>query len=335
MLEALGIAALVLAFLSSAFLVLLVGRRVALGRAERRRARAELRLRPLALSIVSGEDAEVAELSSEELAILAELVGRLSRNLAGDARRRIEDYFAGTTALASELRALDDRRGWRRATAAYRLGDMASRDAVTRLVAAIEDRDADVRAAAARSLGRLEAPEATEPLVGALVAGVVPRAIAVRAVLDVGASALPSLRRLAAAEDPDVRATAIELIGRLGGPAEGDLVIEAMDDPSAEVRARAAAALGRLAETKGAAALTRALGDRIYFVRLHAARALGQVGETDAVPLLLDLAREDRFEAARAAAEAAARIAPAALLAAADEADAGPHLHEAADLLRV
>lgn len=335
MLEALGIAALVLACLSSTFLVLLVVRRISLGRAERRREEAEARLRPLALAIVSGEHAAVGDLSSEDLAILAELVGRLSRNVAGDARRRIADYFEGTTALGAELRALGDRRGWRRATAAYRLGDMASREAVPSLVAAIADRDADVRAAAARSLGRLEAPEATEALVEALVAGVVPRAIAVRAVLDVGSSALPSLRRLATADDPDVRATAIELVGRLGGPADGDLVIEAMEDPSAEVRARAAAALGRLAETKGAAALTRALGDRIYFVRLHAARALGQVGEPDAVPLLLVLAREDRFEAARAAAEAAARISPEALLAAAAAADAGPHLHEAADLLRV
>ncbi len=108
-----------------------------------------------------------------------------------------------------------------------------------------------------------------------------------------------------------------------------------MADSSAEVRARAAGALGRLAETDGAAALTRALDDRIYFVRLHAARALGQVGERGAVERLLRQAREDRFEAARAAAEAVARIDPAALLAAAQADDAGPHLHEAADLLAV
>jgi hypothetical protein len=53
------------------------------------------------------------------------------------------------------------------------------------------------------------------------------------------------------------------------------------------------------------------------------------------VPRLLQQAREDRFEAARAAAQALARVDPAALLEAAEEPDAGPHLHEAADLIRV
>ena len=101
------------------------------------------------------------------------------------------------------------------------------------------------------------------------------------------------------------------------------------------MRARAAGALGRLASSDGADALTQALDDRIYFVRLHAARALGQVGERAAIPRLVRQAREDRFESARAAAEALSRIDPDALLAAAEEPGAGPHLHEAADLLRV
>ena len=169
----------------------------------------------------------------------------------------------------------------------------------------------------------------------ALVTGVVPRAIAFRAVLDIGPAALPELRRLARDDDPELRTGAVELIGWVGDAADADLLVEAVEDPSAEVRARAAAALGRLAETEGAAALTAALDDRIYFVRLHAARALGQVGERNAVERLLDQAREDRFEAARAAAEAVALIDPDALVAAAALPGAGPHLHEAADLLRV
>lgn len=334
MLEVLGIAALVLTGLSAAFLMALVARRVIITRDERRRAELEGRLRPLALALVGDDDIEIPVLTSEEMSLLAEVIGRYSRRVSGEARARIAEYFAGTDAFAAELGALSERRGWRRATAAYRLGDMACREAGEPLVARLDDTDPDVRAAAARSLGRLGYEEGATPLVRVLVSGAVARTIAFRAVLDIGPAALPELRRLARDPDPLMRAAAVELIGWVGDAGDADLLVETVDDPSAEVRARSAAALGRLAETEGAAALTRALDDRIYFVRLHAARALGQIGERDAVQRLLRQAREDRFEAARAAAEAVALIDPEILLAAADRPGAGPHLHETADLLR-
>jgi HEAT repeat protein len=334
-LELLGISVLALAALSTVFLVALVFRRSSLAREEQRRETLEERVRPFALALVDGEAVALPELSTEERAMLAEAIGRLSRNLTGDARGRIGTYFAGTSAYAAEIAALRERRVWRRATAAYRLGDMACPEAVPELLRALEDRDADVRAAAARSLGRLGRPEAAEPLVRVLVDRTVPRALAFRAVLDLGPAALSALRGLAIADDPDERAEAVELLGWLGDAADDALLIEAVADPSAEVRAKAAGALGRLASDDGAEALTQALDDRIYFVRLQAARALGQVGERAAVPRLLRQAREDRFEAARAAAQAVARVDPEALLDAAAEPDAGPHLHEAADLLLV
>ncbi len=335
MLEALGIGALALAVLSVLFLVALVARRMSLAGEERRRSELEARLRPLALALVDGDEVEAPELTAEERAILAESIGRLSRSVSGEARERIGEYFAGTEAYAAEIRALHDHRAWRRATAAYRLGDMACQEAVPAVVRRLDDRDPDVRAAAARSLGRLVAPEAATPLMRALVDGTVPRAIAFRALLDIGPGTLPVLRTLVDDPDQDLRAAAIELLGWLGDASDDAAVIEAVGDPAAEVRARAAGALGRLASADGADALTRALDDRIYFVRLHAARALGQVGEHAAIPRLVQQAREDRFEAARAAAEALSRIDPDALLEAAEEPGAGPHLHEAADLLRV
>jgi len=338
MLEALGIGALVLAVLSVLFLVALVLRRTSLARAERRQGELEARLRPLALALVDGEEVEEVgdrDLNAEERAALAEAIGRLSRSVSGDARERIGEYFAGTEAYTAEIGALRDHRGWRRATAAYRLGDMACPEAAPAILRRLEDRDPDVRAAAARSLGRLAAPEAAEPLVHTLVSGAVPRAIAFRALLDIGRGTLPVLRALVHDPDQNVRAAAIELLGWLGEASDDAAVIDAVGDPAAEVRARAAGALGRLASADGADVLTEALDDRIYFVRLHAARALGQVGEHAAIPALVRQAREDRFEAARAAAEALSRIDPDALLAAAEEPGAGPHLHEAADLLRI
>ena len=335
MLEVLGIGALVLAVLSVLFLIALVTRRMSLARAERRRNELEARLRPLALALVDGDQVEERGLDAEERATLAESIGRLSRSVSGEARERIGEYFAGTEAYAAEIRALRDPRGWRRATAAFRLGDMACPEAAAAILRRLDDRDPDVRAAAARSLGRLGAPEAAEPLVRTLVDGTVPRAIAFRALLDIGPGTLPVLRTLVHDPDQNLRAVAIELLGWLGDASDDAAVIEAVGDPAAEVRARAAGALGRLASADGADVLTQALDDRIYFVRLHAARALGQVGEHAAIPRLVRQAREDRFEAAQAAAEALSRIDPDVLLAAADEPGAGPHLHEADDLLRV
>ena len=332
MLEVLGIGALVLAVLSVLFLIALVTRRMSLTRAERRRNELETRLRPLALALVDGDEVEERGLDAEERAILAESIGRLSRSVSGEARERIGEYFAGTEAYAAEIRALRDHRGWRRATAAFRLGDMACPEAAAAILTRLDDRDRDVRSAAARSLGLLGAPEAAEPLVRTLVDGTVPRAIAFRALLDVGPGTLPVLRTLV--HDPDQIARRRDRAARLARRRPDDAaVIEAVGDPAAEVRARAAGALGRLASADGADVLTRALDDRIDFVRRHAARALGQVGEQAAIPRLVRQAREDRFEAARAAAEALARIDPEVLLAAADEPGAGAHLHEAADLL--
>ena len=201
MLEALGIAALALAAVSAVFLGALVARRAALAREERRRAELERRVRPLALALVAGDGVELPELDRDEQALLAEAIGRLSRRVTGDARRRVGAYFAGTAALEAELEALHDRSGWRRATAAFRLGDMACADAVPGLCDALADRDADVRAAAARSLGRLGAGDAAGALVRALVEDAVPRAIAFQAVLDVGGDALPDVRELASDAD--------------------------------------------------------------------------------------------------------------------------------------
>jgi len=334
-LEALGIAALLLATLSAVVIALLVGRRAALARHERYLAEAELRLRPVAVAVVDGELDKLPSLTPADQAVLAEAVGRLSRSLSGDARVRVSRYFESSPALALELEAVHSRRAWRRAQAAYRLGDMSSARAVEPLLQALADGDRDVRAAAARSLGRLHAVEAVQPLLLALVSRSVPRVIGFQAVLDIGPPALPGLRSMLHDKDDGLRAEAAELIGQLGGASDGEALVHALSDASAEVRARVAAALGRLATAAGADALRHALDDRIYFVRLHAARALGRLGEPQAVPILLDQARGDRFEAARSAAEALAVSDPAALLRAAAAPDAGPHLHEAADLLRV
>ena len=328
----LGWAAVVLAALGAVFLSTLTLRRMQVARAERNERSEEERLRPIALLVADGEDVDVPDLGRAPALVLARLLSRYARWLSGDARERIAAYFERTGGVAAEREALGDRRPWRRATAAYALGDMASPTATEALLAALDDPERDVRAAAARSLGRLGAPDAVAPLVHALATGRLPRAVTSAALLAIGVDALPALRELERNAEAEVRAVAVELVGLLGDAADAPLLAERLEDSSAETRAKAARALGRIGAADATAALRRTLDDRIPFVRASAAHALGQIGDELAVPALIELATHDLHDGAHAAARAAARIDAAAVARASGD---SPHLAEAADLARL
>src|SRR5262249_45351691 len=150
-------------------LLTLTVRRIVLDRRARLYGAAERRVRPLAILLVEGENLERPVLSPGDQAVLADVLGRYSRQLTGGAGRRVAEYFRGSDALAQSQHELGSRRAWRRAAAAYRLGDMGCEEAAPALLAALDDGNRTVRAAAARSLGRLHVGEAAKPLVEALV----------------------------------------------------------------------------------------------------------------------------------------------------------------------
>jgi HEAT repeats len=308
-------------------------RRIVVARAERRIAAAELGLTPLALALLEGETGDLRTLDPGDGPILAALLTRYSQRLRGLETARIAEFFEHHGGLDHEVGRLGSRRSWKRATAAFTLGDMGSSRAIRPLLEMLDDHKPSVRAAAARSLGRLGAVEAVKPIVYALAEGRLPRSVAGQALLAIGPDTLPTLRGLEDAPDPSARAFAVQLVGLLGDATDYILVARRLRDSSAEVRAKAARALGRLGAEDAADALTVALADRVVFVRASAAHALAAVGDPDAVPSLLRVARTDRFDAARAAAQAAARLDPAAVRTAAADDEAGPHLREAADLL--
>jgi hypothetical protein len=328
---------LVLAFLALAVLLLVAlgARRFQLGRRERLYRETERRMRPIAVALVEGEPTEAGSLSASDQAVVAEILGRYSRKLSGDADARIGDYFQDSAAFRTALEQVSARRMWRRATAAYRLGDMACPEVAPELIAALDDPRREVRAAAVRSLGRLGVVAAALPIVEALVRRRVPNGVAGQALLALGADARVELGGIASHEDPSVRATAITLLGLVGDSGDAPLAAAALSDPSADVRRAAAEALRRIGTFDDESALRAALDDRMHFVRAEAAATLGVIEAPQAVPRLVEIARTDRFRPARAAARAVARIDPQRLAAAAAEPDAGPHLHEAADLLAV
>jgi HEAT repeats len=332
MTSALALIALVFVGLSLVLLIVLAARRIILGRRERRYAAAVRRVRPTAILLVEEEEGMRPALSAGDQVVLADLLGRYSRQLTGADETRIAAYFRGSEALARSTRELGSRRAWRRAAAAYRLGDMRCEEPAEALLAALDDKKRTVRAAAARSLGRLGVVEAAKPLVEALASGRVPNGVGGEALVELGPAAAPELRTIAEHPSHRLRATAIELLGLVGDSADSPLAVSCLDDPSADVRAAAAEALARIGGPPAEPALRAALDDRIPFVRAGAAGALGVIGSRAAVPRLLEIARTDAFRPARAAAQAVARISPKTLAEAAEEPDAGPHLHQAADL---
>jgi HEAT repeat protein len=329
--DLLGFVILALVAGSLLFLLLLVWRRSWLAYRARRRDAAVAALRPAAIELIE-EVADPPALRGLDAAVFAELLGGYSLVLRGAPRERIAAYFESAGAVDEQLGLLRSRRAWRRATAAFSLGDMGSTRAVPALLGALDDKRRAVRAASARSLGRIGSEAAIEPLVTAGVGRRIPRDVASLALFDIGPPAVPRLLELTQHDEPLVRAAAVELVGYLGEAGDSVPLPRMLRDTSAAVRAAAAGALGRLGASPARDALVDALDDRVPEVRVAAARALGQIGGRRALEGLLRVAGTDEHEPAAAAAEAAARIDPALVVRAADEPGAGPHLREAADL---
>jgi hypothetical protein len=335
MIDELGWVSGALGLLSFLLVSTLAARRMMLARTERRRLDAEERLGPLALALVEGDSVSLPPLDSGESRALAVVLARYSRQVSGTALAHIGNFFEEHGHVTRELSRLEDRRAWRRASAAHALGGMASMRAIPALLEALADPDRDVAGAGARSLGRLRALEAVEPLVYALVDGRLPRAVSAQALLSIGPEAVPRLQDLLADAPAEVATFAADLIGLLGDASDAPQLTALLRDTSAEVRAHAARALGRLGAEEAADELRRALDDRIPFVRVSAAHALGAIGDVSAAPALARQARFDGFDPAEAAARALARVSPEVLVAAANEPGAGPHLAQAVDLARV
>src|SRR5579872_3539297 len=205
-------ASLALAFAGTIGVVVIATRRVLVTRHAERST--EQRLMPAALAVAFGDAGEFPALSKRDAAEFATLLGRFSASLHGGSRERIAHYFDEQGCVRDAIDTLSDRRSWRRARAAYVLGDMGSHAAVPALVEALSDTTREVRSAAALSLGRLGATEAVEPLVGALSSQRIPRGVVGHSVLALGTRAVPHLVPLLAHAEPDVRATAAELIDR-------------------------------------------------------------------------------------------------------------------------
>lgn len=318
--------------LAACLLAILILRRLQLLRAERRRRATKDRMQSVAAALVV-EGEPPPPLSPAHAELLGEVLQGFSRQITGSGRDRIAQYFEEVGLVGRQLVALNHKRAWRRARAAFILGDACSPRAIEPLIRCLDDPDRDVRMAAVRSLGKLRAVAASAAIVTAMAAGRVPYILAGTMLIAIGPAAAPPLRELCDRATPGIRAELLELVGILGNADDGKRLPAALADPAPIVRTQACLTAGRLGTTAAAARITELLDDPEEQVRAAAAAALGQLQNDAALPGLLRQARDDGFAAAHAAAVAAALIDPAAVLMAAQRPDAGPHLAEAADRL--
>src|SRR5262245_50540886 len=326
-----AVALVVTAVANVALVTLIAGRRWRARRRGQRHAELVARMRRPALELIDGDASDApSALGRHEAAVFAELLSTYGRLLRGPSRERIVAYFESHGVVDDQLQRLRSRWPWRRATAAFTLGDIGAPRTVPDLVGRLDDRSPDVRAAACRSLGGLGAVEAVEPILAAGVSRRVPGAVAKLALLDIGPASVDPLLAQVTHDAPAVRAAAVQLVGLLGDAADTEAIAGRLEDPVAAVCAATATALGRLGASQARDGLVRALDDRVPAVRTAAATALGEIGGRPVTEALIPLARGDVFEPARAAAEALARIDPALVVRLAGETDAGPHLREAA-----
>ncbi|MBI2900797.1 MAG: HEAT repeat domain-containing protein [Planctomycetes bacterium] len=184
--------------------------------------------------------------------------------------------------------------------------------------ALVSSGDPETRARAALALGRIQDPNDIALLVGAAAD---PDPMALRAVVfALGQMALgedfdgnprgadDAVAPHRSDPDPAMRRTAVEALGKLGGPRAAERLAEALRDPAAEVRGEAALGLFRLrfmpVWTKRAKeppplppialnALVDAAGDPDAGVRWRVAYALARYGEPAAVEALKKLAADE------------------------------------------
>src|SRR5262245_32868699 len=82
------------------------------------------RLRRPAVEMIDDDTpAHAPALTKQEARVFAELLARYGRQFRGTARDRIVAYFEAHGLVDEELRRLESRQGWRRAGAAFTLGD--------------------------------------------------------------------------------------------------------------------------------------------------------------------------------------------------------------------
>jgi HEAT repeat protein len=315
---------------------------------------AALTLAPYLVSTSQGLDRAVAETRLRTGDRTVALVLRKIRyDLKGELADRAAAVLNDMGEVSRLLHKAKSRRDWRRLAAMRALGECGgSRVRGALIDAATHDKSDDVRSMAREGLLHDGSPEALQAAVDSFVNGLPRRAgarrsfytrltfvseeqmatllrsgrlpateqkLALEAVGDVGRrSAMALAKEHLMSHDAEMRATAVRVIGKVGGEGEMRMAIHALDDREWYVRAAAARSLEwmlTLGGPRSAAAARHSANQRLYlhltdeawWVRANSARALTCAGDEGA-ELLRRATESDDLYARDAAVAAMAMI---------------------------
>jgi len=125
------------------------------------------------------------------------------------------------------------------------------------------------------------------------------RYIAEKALLLIGAPAVPALARLLEEPSPQGQREAALVLGRIGDPSVAPALQKALALPDAKARARAVEALRQIGAREALADVRARLADEDDEVRAQAARFLGRLGGAEDVRPLREAIARERIDGAR------------------------------------
>jgi HEAT repeat protein len=194
------------------------------------------------------------------------------------------------------LGQLDSRRKSRRSEAARCLGRIGDDRAAGKLKELLWDDKEEVRESALFALGRMGTREALEAMLVALERGDrwTQEKVA-EAVEQAGDESRELLTQLLGDADPELRAFAAEVMGKVAGPTEALALEAALKDEDIDVRARAADSLGKLRFRQSRPGLLEALEDPEWEVRAQAAKALGHIGDAEDAERIVQCLRDSEW----------------------------------------
>lgn len=203
------------------------------------------------------------------------------------------------------------------------LGALRLHGAVPAVSGLLGSPDQTVKEEVARCLARLGGSSGSSAILSLLDVPRLPGS-AERAVVDLGATAIPALmsalldaRRwvrqnaalllgrfgdyravpslMVAVHDSDtgVRAAAVEALGAIGGAGAATGLIGALTDSEERVRMQAAAALGKIGDARAVVPLIGLFSDSVRHVRDQAVKSLTDIGSDAAQPLIMSLKESD------------------------------------------
>jgi HEAT repeat protein len=301
----------VLLLLNVLLLVFVYARRLRLAsrrqRVERFRAGLEALLAKEDLSALAKRVRSFNELEGP---IAAEFVIERLRTASPEERERTLDWMRQIGAIDVLLRSAGRWQPWRRALAIRLLGLAGATEAVPLLIERLSDRSRYVREAAVRALGRIGDERAGAALArlfaepGAVGAGIVYEAL-----LAFGTDAAPVFDEGLRSQDEHVRVASVFGVGWVLEPSAAAAQLERMlGDESPLVRASAAQLLERLGGGAVPAGLVRAVHDDQRSVRRAAVSALASYDDEQALQLALGALDDPDRDAAIRAGETLVRL---------------------------